>query len=221
MRLKSLLFRYFGGLILALVSTQSWAGPIDLVEIRGLVGFSCSSGSGGFEQDCVNDNIEIGPFSLIYDPSVPDTDSSQDRGLFQDAIRSFSMTVSQKYRPDLVFSLVGYGDFHRLRTAQLEGWLYWDMILSEKNNVLPPSRFSFGWWEPVMPGDPNEMPTTDFWFTRTPFGGGTTGVGETDWLYGGLSVHTVPRPLPAPPSLWLLLIGVAGAFLQRGRLRKS
>ena len=223
MKLGSLLFRHIGGLILAVAAAHSWANPVGLVELSGLAGFSCASGTGGFEKDCANgDNIEFGPFNLIYDPSVPDTDPNQDRGFFKNAIRSFSMTLSQNHRPDLVFSLVGQGDFIRSINSQNEARLTWAMVLKEKNNVIPHSLFTFGWQDPLI-RNPNEMPGTDFWFTSIPLDAGTTGVSESDWVYssGSLSVRTVPRPLPAPPSSWLLVIGAAGALFQRWRSRDS
>lgn len=222
MKLRSLLLRHIGGLILAVVAVQSWAGPVSLIELRGQVGFSCGSGSGGFEHQCFGgENIEMGPFSLMYDPSIPDTDPRPDKGLFEGAIKSFTMTVSQLNRPDLVFSLVGQGDFERSISPFSENWLFWRMTLAEQNNVIAPSEFLFGMFNQAA-GDPNTMPGIDYWSSVAAAGVTGAGVSETDWLQSpSITVHTDPGLLPAPPSLWLLLIGAAGAALQRGRLRKS
>lgn len=218
MSIASLSFRILNGLILTIAATQSWAGPVSLVQVTGEVGFSCTTGTGGFEQYCVDHHIETGTLSLVYDSSIPDSDHSEHSGLFRGTIRSFEMTVSQVNRPALSFSLVGRGDIHR---DGLNGdWFGWSMILKEENGVVEPSLFWFGMYQP-WPGNPNEMPSADVWPEVIAFGGGGAGVNETDWLYSGnLRVSSMPTPIPAPPSIWLLLIGAAGALLQSGRLRK-
>lgn len=218
MRLTSLLFRTMSGLILAVAAAHSWAGPIGLVQVTGEVGFSCTTGTGGFEKYCEDHHIETGMLSLIYDPIIPDSDHSEHHGLFRGTIRSFEMTVSQVNRPDLSFSLAGRGDIYRGWDGD---WFTWTMTLKEANDVFAPSLFSFGMYLQGA-GNPNEMPAADIWPLVTAFGGGGAGVNETDWLYSGnLSASTIPRPVPAPPSIWLLLIGTAGALLQRRHLRKS
>lgn len=219
MNLKSALLRNIGGLVLAVAATQSWAGAVSIVGLSGEVGFSCGTGTGGFEQHCSEgENVERGGFHLEYAPLTRDMDSSDSIGFFKGAISSFSMTVSQINRPSLTFSLVGRGDIYR--GGMWPEWVTWSMILKEENHVVKPSRFSFNmygkFWE-----DPNDMPTADFWSTVTGFVAEGAGVSETDWLNGGLNVYGNPRPIPVPGSLWLLFIGSAGIFLRWGRLRKS
>lgn len=222
MKPRSPCFHLVAGLVLAIAAAQSWAAPISLIELRGQVGFSCGSGSGGFEQQCSGgENIEMGPFSLLYDPSVSDTDPSPDKGLFEGAIRAFTMTVSQLKRPALVFSLVGSGDFERSVSPSNEDRLFWRMTLAEQNNVVAPSEFVFRLLNQTA-GDPNTMPSIDYWSTVAADGVTGAGVAEIDWLQStSITVDTDPGLLPTPSSLWLLMIGAAGAVLQRGRLRKS
>jgi hypothetical protein len=221
-RLKSLFFRSAGSVILALAAAQSWAGPMGLIKLTGQVGFSCGTGTGGFEQYCpTGDHVERGTFSLIYDPSIPDTDPGANSGLFQGAITSFVMTVSQVNRPELRFSLVGRGDFHRQFGVDGTGpdWMSWNMMLDEENGAVERSLFSFGMF-PQTWDDPNGMPSTDFWSAVTGLGAGGAGVHETDWLYGGsLRTEIVPNPVPVPGSPWLMLIGAGGVLVQRMRRR--
>lgn len=217
--MKSLLIRNLSALILALSTAQSWARPIDLIELTGQVGFSCYTGTGGFENYCSKgENVEKGNFRLVYDPLIPDTDHKMNAGLFRGTIRSFEMTVSQVNRADLAFSLVGRGNFSR--GSSDPDWLTWSMILKEESDVIKTSSFSFGMYNWSASHNPNEMPTIDFWSpTLVGFGGGGAGVNETDWLNSTISARTIPRPIPVPSSLWLLLIG-AGALVQHGRMRK-
>ncbi len=221
MKLKSLLLRSAGSVVLALAATHSWAGPTSLVKLTGQVGFSCGTGNGGFERNCAEgEHVERGGFSLIYDPSVLDTDPGANKGLFQGAIKSFSMTVSQVNRPDLSFSLVGPGDFYRDSDGMGTDWMTWKMTLAETNGVVQPSAFSFG-MVPLWSEDPNEIPSIDFWSAVIGLGAGGAGVHETDWLYGGsLNAEIIPSPVPAPGSLWLMLIGAGGVLAQRLRRRK-
>lgn len=221
MKFRSLLSRNIGGLILSVAAAQSAAGPMELVELTGQVGFSCGTGTGGFEGHCRSgENIESGPFRLVYDPLIPDTDHGANSGLFRGAIRSFVMTVSQINRPALHFSLVGRGDLHRHFTGGLD-FVTWRMALEEENGIVGPSMFSFQLYQLTW-GDPNRMPTIDFWPVATGLVADGGGVGETDWLYSGrITAQSVPRPVPAPPSLWLLLIGGAAALLQRRRPWKT
>ena len=221
MRLRSLFFRSAGSVILALAAAQSWAGPMGLIKLTGQVGFSCWTGNGGFEQSCPTaDHVEKGTFSLIYDPSITDTDAGTNSGLFRGAITSFVMTVSQVNRPELRFSLVGTGDFHReFDDGMGQDWMSWKMMLDEENGAVERSLFSFDMvpqtWE-----DPNGMPSTDFWSAVTALGAGGAGVHETDWLYGGgLKAEIIPNPVPVPGSLWLMFIGAGGVLVQRMRRR--
>lgn len=215
MNLKRAFHRNLGGLIFWLVSAQSWAGPVGLVQLSGPVAFSCGTGTGGFEGYCpFDDNIERGWFTLTYDPLIPDTDQDDGRGLFRNAIRSFDMTVSQLYRPDLAFSLVGRGDLSR--ESHWSDSFYWEMTLREKNNTFAPSLFSFHMYRQAW-GNPNEMPTVELWPEVIGYVGGGAGVNETDWLPGSISADFIPRPVPVPGSLWLLLIGAAGVIFNRKR----
>lgn len=217
--MRPLFVRSISTLILAFCAAQSWAGPIDLVELTGNVGFSSTTGTGGFEADGPGgDNVERGPFRLVYDPIIPDTDTSETRGLFRGAIKSFEMTVSQINRPDLSFSLVGRGDLYRefSDVAGTDG-VTWSMILAEENGVVAPSLFSFRMYRETW-GNPNSMPTIDFWPTAIAYIADGAGVQETDWLSSGsITARTVPRPVPAPPTLWLLIIGAAAALFPRVR----
>ncbi|MEW6762002.1 MAG: hypothetical protein AB1437_14370 [Pseudomonadota bacterium] len=222
MRLRSFFIRSAGSVILALAAAQSWAGHMGLIKLTGQVGFSCWTGNGGFEQSCpTGDHVEKGTFSLIYDPSITDTDAGTNSGLFRGAITSFVMTVSQVNRPELRFSLVGRGDFRREFDADGMGqdWMSWKMMLDEEHGAVERSLFSFDMvpqtWE-----DPNGMPSTDFWSAVTGLGAGGAGVHETDWLYGGsLNVEVIPSPVPVPGSRWLMLIGAGGVLAQRLRRR--
>lgn len=218
MRLNSLLFRSISALILALSASQGVAAPRDLVEVTGEVGFSCLTGNGGFEHYCgYGENVESGPFRMIYDPWTPDTDNSDNAGLFRGTIRSFAMNVSQVNRPDLQFSLVGRGDFSR-EFSFVTGLdsLVWHMTLIEENGVVGTSLFTFRMYRETW-GNPNVMPTPDFWPDAVAYIAYGAGVEETDWLNSGdFTVRTVPRPVPAPPSLWLMLIGAAAALCLRG-----
>lgn len=212
-------FRSAGGVILALAAAHSWAGPMGLVKLTGQVGFSCFTGTGGFEQNCsASEHVERGSFSLVYDPSIRDTDPGSSSGLFRGAIKSFTMTVSQVNRPDLSFSLVESGDFYRDFDADGWGsdWLRWNMMLDEEHGVVGRSLFSFGMYQQAW-GNPNEMPSIDFWSGVTGFVGGGAGVNETDWLNSSLDVEIIPNPVPAPGSLWLMLIGAGGVLVQRLR----
>lgn len=217
---ESSFFRSVSAVILAVSATQSWARPIDLIELTGQVGFSCSTGTGGFENYCFKgENVERGAFRLVYDPLIPDTDRSTNTGLFRGTIRSFEMTVSQVNRADLAFSLVGQGNFYR---GSLDpDWVTWSMILKEENDVIETSWFSFGMYNHSAGHNPNEMPNIDFWsHPLVGLVGGGAGVNETDWLSSPISARTIPRPIPVPSSLWLLLIGAAGALVQQGRVCK-
>ncbi|MBQ5947530.1 hypothetical protein [Massilia sp. ST3] len=218
MVLNSLLFRYISGLILAIAAAHSSAGPMPLVQVSGEIAFGGYTGTGGFEQYDDRDHVERGSFTLIYDPLIPDTDHDNNRGLFRGAIRSFVMSVSQVNRPGLSFSLVGRGDLHRSNGD----WVSWEMTLEEENDVFEPSMFWFGMYQQNS-GNSNEMPTIEFWSkTLVGLGGGGAGVNETDWLDSRtLTAGTIPRPVPVPPSLWLLAIGAAAGLLQQKRLRKS
>lgn len=217
MKLRTLFFRSISTIILACAVTQSRAGPTDLVELTGYIGFSSVTGSGGFEIDTPNgDNVEWGPFRLIYDPGIPDTDNSELRGLFPGAIKSFVMIIGQEYRPALRFALVGRGDISRefSATTSMDS-VQWLMTLREENGVIDPSLFFFrmfryGW------GNVNvTMPPIDYWRTATANEAGTGSIGELDWLWGPISARTVPRPVPAPPTVWLLLIGAAAILSAR------
>lgn len=221
MRFLSKVACSLGALVLSLVSAQCWAVPTDLVKLSGQIGFSCDTGNGGFEKDQCSE-IQHGPFTLIYDPLIPDTDPSDDHALYRNAIRSFDMTISQLYRPALVFSLVGSGDISVWADQHGEGGITWHMLLKEQNNVVDPSIFTFNLI--FFPGFVNTatMPTVDEWNTRTTaYIGGGAGASETDWLYSPLTAQTIPRPLPVPASPWLLSIGAAMAVLQGRKLRKS
>lgn len=217
--LKSL-FRAITGLIILGAAAQCSAGRMDTVWITGEVGFSCGTGTGGFEKYCSDgENIERGSFSLTYELSGRDSDLSEDRGFFRSAIKSFEMTVSQINRPHLYFSLVGHGDLQRSGND----WVWWQMKLAEENGVVAPSSFMFGLYQ-LQLSNPNELPTSDFW-SRGVVGllGGGAGVSETDWLYpDSLRAGTVPGPVAIPESgsLWLMLIGLAGAAVQRRSARK-
>lgn len=214
------LVRLLGGLLISIAATQSSAGYMDSVWVSGEVGFSCGTGTGGFEKYCSDgENIERGHFSLTYELSVRDSDSSVEGGLFRGAITSFEMGVSQINRPYLYFSLVGYGDIYRSGND----WIWWRMTLAEANNVFEPSRFSFGLVQTQL-ANPNELPTSDFWLHNV-IGllGEGAGVSETDWLYpGSLHSGTIPGPvaISVPGSFWLMLVGLAGAALQRVRRRR-
>lgn len=223
MILKSALFRFICGLLISAAAAQSSAGHLDSVWVSGEVNFSCGTGTGGFEKYCsAGENIERGNFYLTYEISVPDSSSNVDGGFFQGAITSFEMSVSQINRPDLYFSLVGYGDISRH-----DEWIWWEMTLAEANSVVAPSRFSFGlvhFHQLANLANPNELPTSDFWLGDV-IGllGGGAGAHETDWLYpGSLHAGTIPGPvdIPVPGSFWLILVGLAGAALQRVRPRK-
>jgi len=226
MRLKSLLLCHVVGVILAIVAPQSSAGPVGLVHITGEVGFSGTTGTGGFERCCEDDwnHVERGYFSLIYDPLVPDTHQDDNQGLFRGAIRSFEMSVSQVNRPDLAFSLFGRGDLKRsfLFSDGHGDWVTWEMTLEEKNGFIQPSTFSFNMYYHSVSPNPNEMPPIEFWYWVTGYVGGGAGVVETDWLnHPSIRVEIIPRPIPVPGTGWLLLIGTGMAFLQRARHKNA
>lgn len=220
MKLRTLFFRRISTLILAFAATQSWAGPVDLIEVTGYVGFSSVSGSGGFEPDTPNgENVERGPFRLVYDPMIPDTDSSEMNGFFPGAIKSFVMIVGQESRPALRFSLVGQGNITRYfsDTTGMDSVTWW-MTLREENGVFEPSMFQFQMFLYELGNvNVNVLPGTGYWPNATAYGAATPGVHEHDWLHGSMTARTVPTPVPAPPTLWLLLIGAAAALIPRIR----
>lgn len=101
--------RIMGSLaVAAVLAAGSLGAQASLVVVTAPVGWSCGTGTGGFEPGCTPD-VERGTLNFTYELSTPDSDPDPLRGAFQGAITSFSMTVKQQTRPDLNFVLAGSG----------------------------------------------------------------------------------------------------------------
>lgn len=75
-----------------------------LISVTADVGWSCGTGTGGFESGCTP-QVEWGKMNLVYNTSVSDSDASSTHGAYSGAIVAFTMTVEQQSRPDLFFTL--------------------------------------------------------------------------------------------------------------------
>lgn len=217
--------RHFAGILFfSFFAVQSWANPTDLIEVTGLTGWSCGTGTGGFEGRCGHgENVEKGPFDLIYDPLIPDSDDRDTVGVFRGAITQFTMTVRQSARPDLLFTLVGRGDILLGYASDGAEAMTWRMTLSEANNAFAPSAFYFNMYFSGWPGDVNQSPNIEnLWYRNvTGYVAGGGGVSETDWLYSGsLIVTAIPRPMPVPGTPWLCLTALAALGIRRLRRRR-
>lgn len=222
MNLRVLLNRCISVVLLSLFAPYCWAYPVELIRLTGAVGWSCGTGTGGFESGC-QPNVEQGRFDLIYDPLIPDSDSRNEVGLFRGAITYFTMTVSQTTRPDLLFSLVGRGDIYRGFTSAGGEGMSWHITLSEDRNTFPISLFTFGMYFSGWAENVNEVPTTENLWQRQVTGlvASGAGVSETDWLYpGSLVASSIARPVPIPSTLWLCLVG-AGMMLVRQNIGRT
>jgi hypothetical protein len=198
-----------------------WINPAQasLIQVSGQLGWSCGTGSGGFEPGCAPD-VERGTFSFAYDTSVIDSDSRIGYGLFLDAFRSFTMTVEQTTRPDLLFTLTGGENAITRGLSGDADWLRITVALAEVSSAVSASSFTFNFLVCCRGvGFPDETPTIENYWSRSPYGlvAYGTGVGETDWLYNATLRAAV---IPEPSAPLLLTIGLLALMSTRRRRYK-
>ena len=206
---------------LALASIHSEAST--LVSVSAPVGWSCGTGTGGFEAGC-NPNVEQGTFGFTYDLSVADSDPDPTRGLFQGAITSFHMTVQQETRPDLQFTLAGANS---ITLGSPGGDLGFSLNLAafDQSGSLGTATIRLNVYRVSYlmshPDGLNHLPGASFWSGATAFVGNVSGAGynvnETDWGVS-FSANGAERRIPEPATGVLMLVGLAAvAFAPRRR----
>lgn len=197
------------------------------ILVSGNVGWSCGTGTGGFEPLC-NPDVERGYFELLYDDSAVDSDPAYETGLFDSSVLSFRMIVEQSTRPNLEFELASGPT--QISSRVLGGSdlsVSFRFLMSEASALFPVSEVSLGFVSVSFlsrGGDPSLAPTLAFWDNAyghganvRPLDGSFRTVGETDW-----APRPIASPAPEPETLAMALLGltmVGGAVLRSRRAR--
>jgi hypothetical protein len=187
-----------------------------LIEVSGRSDWSCGTGTGGFEPGCSPD-VETGVFSFTYDADAVDEDPAILRAVYSNIIRSFTMTVEQESRPDLLFTLASPVNSLRSGVSQSgETYVTFSVTLAESNNVVGTSAFTFNTYRNGVPIVPSVLPTPDNYWPRNIIGfvGSGAGVTETDWLHPG---SITSRVIPEPAAPLLLAAGLLALISVRRR----
>lgn len=204
---------------LALASIHSEAST--LVTVSAPVGWSCGTGTGGFEAGC-NPNVEQGTFGFTYDLSVADSDPDPTRGVFQGAITSFYMTVQQKTRPDLLFTLAGANSI-TLGSPGGDLGFRLDLAAFDQSGSMGTASIWLNVYRVSYlmshPDGLNYLPGASFWSGAVAFVGNVSGAGynvnETDWGVA-FDASGAEQRAPEPGTVGLMLLGLgAVAFTAR------
>ena len=184
----------------------------DIVLVTAQVGWSCGTGTGGFEPGCSPD-LEQGQLTMTYDSAAIDTDAAPGQGTFVNPLYSFRMTVEQTARPDLVFTLAGSS---RLGFGS-DGFgskltLHVDVV--DESGALGRGSFILDVVSPDDLLDHDQMPQVPFWQFARGIGGSGYGVQETDWA-PGFAATAVTEPI----SIACVVTGLC--LLRLGRHRRG
>jgi hypothetical protein len=166
-----------------------------LVTVAADVTWTCTTGNGGFEAGC-NPDVETGNIVFNYWSDVIDTDQGLSAGQFESPLASFSMTVEQQSRPDLVFSLSGPSAIRFAANSSGDTLLQLTADVLDQSGSLGYGSFVLNVYRTNFLGDVNELPGASFWNGAIAYVGVGYGVSETDWA----SNFTVSATEIAEPS---------------------
>lgn len=175
-----------------------------LISVTADVGWSCATGTGGFEPGCIPD-VERGMVNFVYNTSIPDSDPSSTNGAYSGAIVAFAMTIEQQSRPDLFFTLAPGANSMTTSFSSL-GDKYVTMSLTASDQSGAYGNVGFLLRADIPRGAPpyDSIPLADAWSTAGARAGSAVGIAnETDW---GINFRAVTL-VPTSNTLALLLAG--------------
>lgn len=217
---SSRIFNVLVAVALLVSANLARAAPTPVIQVNGQGGWSCGTGTGGFEpSNCEPEFIEPSAIHFTYKLNGADTDPDPAYGLFRNVITEFTMVVEQLTRPALEFSLANSdSEIHLDGSSSFMNIVVW---LREKNNAIPVSLASFGFYVQSFI-DPNATPDVDNFWSLSPvaFAANVGNVGETDYMYA-YTVSQEMLEVPLPGTLWLLVAGIMALPGLRRRSRSG
>lgn len=186
-----------------------------LISVTADVGWSCGTGSGGFEPGC-SPNVERGMMNFVYNTSIADSDASPATGVYGGAIVAFTMTVEQQTRPDLFFTLAPGPNAFNVYTAAGDKGFSVVLTAQEHSGAYGYVDFQFNGYAVGLPLD-DLIPSRSYWDRAGAYvaWASVDNVSETDW---GINFRAVTL-VPTSGTLALLLGGAisltAGAVARR------
>lgn len=187
-----------------------------LISVTADIGWSCGTGTGGFEPGCSPD-VERGMMNFVYNTSISDSDASPATGVYSGAIVAFTMTVEQQTRPDLFFTLAPGPNSFNVSTASGDKGFSISLTAQEHSGAYGLVDFIFNGYAvgpSLWPHD--SIPAASYWERATAYvAWAVEGPTETDW---GINFRAVTL-VPVTGTL-ALLFGGALPLLAGGLLRR-
>lgn len=179
-----------------------------LITVEAAVGWSCTTGNGGFEPGCTPD-VELGRLRFSYEAVFADSNPAPDTGTFSGLITDFRMTVAQDARPDLEFQLVGGGSmsFTRFGAGGADQRLTINVVVDDLSGSLGIGSLSLNVYNTNYLSTLDAPPAVAFWLGAFANVGTGYGASERDW--GTNFRATIPEPGSAMLGALALLLACA------------